>query len=171
VLVARDADTCFALACPVAELDWIDAWHFDLLASDSGRNELDCLFLAGMSGLAVHRAPRSDTFWYTTRYDVERRRFHAVLVTEGIALGYWALEMEQAGPGRARLRWALSYTALTERGHRVLQDPGFDGRVERMLAFLGAAAKHYAETGTILRVPARRKVQLALSALGAIVTR
>jgi hypothetical protein len=37
--VRARADECFALACPVAELAWIDNWQFHLLYSDSGRNE------------------------------------------------------------------------------------------------------------------------------------
>lgn len=167
--VRGDADECFALACPVAELYWIDDWQFHLLHSDSGRNEDDCIFIEAVSGFAVHRVARSDTYWYTTLYDSAARRFHAVLLTGDFIIGRWSLEVDAIGDGNSRMRWALTHTGLTEEGNRIIIGNGFEARVANMLRFIASSAKHYIETGEILRLPVRRKAKLALSLLSAVV--
>jgi hypothetical protein len=169
MVVRGDADECFALACPVAELQWIDDWQFHLLYSDSGRNEDGCIFIEAVSGFAVHRVSRSDTYWYTTLYDSAARRFHAVLLTGDFIIGRWSLEVDAIGDGNSRMRWALMDTGLSEEGNRIIIENGFEARVANMLRFIASSARHYTETGEILRLPARRKAKLALSLLSAAV--
>ena len=169
IVVRVNADECFALACPVAELDWIDNWQFHLLYSDSGRNEDDCIFIEAMSGFGVHRKPRSDTYWYTTLYDSAARRFHAVLLTGDFIIGRWSFVVNAIGNGNSRMRWALMYTGLNEEGNRIILESGFETRVANMLRFLANSARHFTETGDILRLPARRKARLALSLLSSFV--
>lgn len=171
MVVRADPDECFALACPVAELDWIDGWQFDLTYSDSGKNEDDCIFLEPASGLAVHRTVGANTTWYTTLYDTESRRFHAVLLTRDFVIGRWSLEVDDLGAGRSRFRWSLTYSGLNEQGNRIIRENGFEQRVLNMERFLALSAKRYLETGEIERLPARRKAEIAISLLGATVAR
>jgi hypothetical protein len=170
-VVRASADECFPLGCPVAELAWIDNWQFDLLYSDSGRNEDDCIFMEAVSGVAVHRVAQADTCWYTTLYDSAARRFHAVLLTGAFIIGKWSLEVDAIGDGTSRMRWALTYTGLNEEGNRIILERGCEARVANMLRFLSTSAKHFMESGDILRLPARRKARLALSLLNAVVGR
>jgi hypothetical protein len=169
--VRASADECFALACPVAELAWIDNWQFHLLYSDSGRNEDDCIFIEAVSGIAVHRAARSDTYWYTTLYDSAARRFHAVLLTGAFIIGKWSFAVDAIGDGTSRMRWVLMHTGLNEEGNRIILERGFEARVANMLHFLSRSATHFMESGDILRLPARRKARLALLLLSAVVGR
>lgn len=171
IVVPGDADECFSLACPVAELDWIDDWQFHLLYSDSGRNEDDCIFIEAVSGLAVHRVASADTYWYTTLYDPAARRFHAVLLTSDFIIGRWSLEVDALGNGNSRMRWALMDTGLNERGNQIILENGFETRIANMLRFISHSARHYMETGEILRLPARRKARLALLLVIAAVAR
>lgn len=163
VLIDDAADACFARACPLSELDWIDDWHFDLLYSDSGRNEDDCMFLEAMSGLAVHRSPRANTCWYTTLHDVARRRFHAVLLTDDFIIGRWAVEMSAVGNGSTEVRWSIAYVGLNERGNQIVLEQGLETRALGMLRFIASSLKLHCETGRVLRLPAKRKVKIALS--------
>lgn len=169
IMVRGGADECFALACPVAELDWIDSWQFHLLHSDSGRNEDDCIFIEAVSGFAVHRVAGADTYWYTTLYDPVARRFHAVLLTGDFVIGRWSLEVDAIGNGNSRMRWALMDTGLNEQGNQIILESGFETRIANMLRFLANSAKHFMETGEILRLPARRKARLALLLVIAVV--
>lgn len=171
LVVQADPDDCFALACPVAELDWIDGWQFHLVYSDSGRNEDDCIFLEAGSGLAVHRSAGATTAWYTTLYDPEQRRFHAVLLTEDFIVGRWALEVDDLGDGKSRFRWQLVYTGLSERGNRIIDERGFAGRIFEMQDFLARSAKRYLETGQIERLPAKKMAEVAISLVGATLAR
>lgn len=171
VVVQGDPDRCFALACPVAELDWIDGWCFDLIYSKSGRNEDNNIFLEPMSGFGVLRSPGARTYWYTTLYDTETRRFHAVLLTPELVIATFKFEMEDLGDGRTRLRWSLAYTGLTEEGRGIVAEAGFENRVFGMLELLARSAKRFVETGTLYRIPATRRARVLVSMIGAAVAR
>ncbi len=171
VVIRGGADEIFALACPVAELDWVDDWHFDLVYSESGRNEDNNLILEPATGLAVLRSAGSETYWYTTLYDTDRQRFHAVLLTRDVILGKWQFEVEDLGDGRGRLRLRITYTGLTEEGNRIIGERGFEDRMGKMLEFLLTSAKSYVETGRIFRLPRKRKMELAISLIGATIGR
>ncbi len=162
-IIAGDADRWFPLACPVAELDWIDDWHFDLLYSNSGRNEDDNIFNEPLSGIANLRVPRAHTAWDTTVWDVPGRRFHAVLLTESLTMGLWTFELHDLGGGRARWELALAYDALCPAGERLLDEPDVQRRMARTLAFIRDSALHYIERGTIMRLPVREKARRAIA--------
>jgi hypothetical protein len=171
MVVDGPIDTCFSLACPVAELQWIDDWHFDLIYSESGRNETGCVFLEPGSALAVLRCPGVNNYWYTTRYDAERYRFEAVWMTRDLATARWSIQMTDLGGGQTRICWSLVYTGLSPEGSRIIAEPGLDGRMEQMLDFLATSLKRYVESGTIYRLPGQRKLRLAASLVGAALGR
>ncbi|MCP5269106.1 MAG: hypothetical protein H6943_08740 [Zoogloeaceae bacterium] len=171
VIVRGGADECFALACPVAELDWIDSWQFHLLYSDSGHNEDNCIFIEAMTGFAVLRVAGADTYWYTTLYNPGARQFQAVLLTGDFIIGRLSLEVDAIGNGSSRLRWTLTYTGLNEGGNRIILESGFETRVANMLRFIANSAKHFMQTGDILRLPVSRKARLALSLLFSVVAK
>ena len=168
--VAADPDALFGLACPVAELAWIDDWHFDLICSESGRNEPDNVFAEPFTAVALFRKPKIDNVWYTTRYDLDTRRFEAVHFVGDFVVGRMAFDVEPKGRG-SRLRFELEYEGVTPEGERLVAGRGLRERMLRMQKFLGASAKHYIERGEILRLPHRRKAQIALHLLGAEIGR
>jgi hypothetical protein len=162
-----DIDECFALACPVAELLWIDGWSFDLIYSESGKNETGCVFLEPSSGLSMLRVPGANTYWYVTRYDTEQYRFDAVWLTHDLTLARWEVRMTDLGGGQTRIHWRLVLTGLGEEGSRILAEPGLDLRMKRGLSFIATSIKHYVETGAIYRLSSRRKVKIVTSLIGA----
>jgi hypothetical protein len=91
--VRGDPDVIFSYACPVAELQWIDEWQFDLLHSDSGRNELHNIFAEPFSSAMVLRLLGQDTVWYTTRWDTAQRQFHSVLLTGDLVVAQWEFHL------------------------------------------------------------------------------
>jgi len=128
-IIEGDIDECFALACPVAELLWIKDWKFDLIYSESAKNETGCVFLEPITGLAVLRVPGANTYWYTTLFDTKRHRFSAVWVTRDLTIAYWEFTVTDLGGGRLRLNWSLTYKALGPKGNRIIAEPGFDERM------------------------------------------
>ncbi|MFC1705618.1 hypothetical protein ACFL59_02205 [Planctomycetota bacterium] len=146
---------------------WIDDWQFDLVYSESGRNEEGCIFLEPASGLSILRSPGANTYWYTTRFDTDEHRFEAIWLTQDKTIARWGVSMVAEGGGRTRVSWSLIYTGLRPECSQVIGESGFSERVERVLSFLAASLKHYVETGSCLRVTTRRKLQLAVSLIGA----
>jgi hypothetical protein len=92
-----------------------------------------------------------------------------VLLTGDFIIGRWTLEVDPQGDGSSRMRFALTDIGLTEEGNRIILESGFEARVANMLRFIASSARHYTETGEILRLPAKRKAKLALSLLSAAV--
>jgi hypothetical protein len=171
MVVRADADLLFPYACPVAELEWIEDWQFDLIHSVSGKNELHNIFLEPFSGALVLRMHGANTYWYTTRWDPAQRQFHALLLTGDLVCAQWEFHLQDQGDKTSRLELTLTYTGLSEAGDRLLAEPDFADRMRQMLRFVLASARCYAETGTILRLSHRRKAGLALSVVGATLGR
>lgn len=149
--VNASPEEAFALACPVEELKWIDKWEFQMIYSDSGRNENNCIFREQMSSLFVLNSPEIATYWYTILYDKEEYGFHAVLVSGENAIGKFEFGVKVLGERKIRACWNLTFTALGEQGNRLF-DQGFESRMKGMLSFLGESAKHYLEKGEMLRM-------------------
>ncbi|MFZ2634282.1 MAG: hypothetical protein WA081_14335 [Desulfosalsimonadaceae bacterium] len=143
-------DALFALACPKEELKWIDQWQYEMIYSDSGKNENNCIFKEKLSGLFVLNAPGVDTYWHTTLYDRESRRFHALLIYGNAGAGKFEFEIADSDNGASKADWRLTFTALNDQGNR-LADAALKDRMTGMLQFLGESAKHYLETGNMLK--------------------
>jgi hypothetical protein len=171
ITISGDIDECFALACPVAELLWIDDWKFDLIYSESGKNETGCVFLEPSSGLSMLRSAGANTYWYTTRFDTEKHRFDAIWLTRDLTIADWQASMTDLGGGQTRVNWSLSYTALGQEGRRILSESGMAKRMKRGLSFLATSLKHYTETGSIYRLSGQLKVRIAASLIGAALGR
>ena len=150
IVVAANPDNLFALACPKEELKWIDQWQYDMIFSESGKNENNCIFKEKMSGLFVLNAPEIDTYWYTTLYDQQSLKFHALLIYGNAAAGKLEFEVTGTEDGNSSADWHLMFTALNENGNR-LADAALKERMTAKLQFLGESAKHYLETGNMLR--------------------
>ncbi len=171
IVIRGDLDECFALACPVAELLWIDDWKFDLIYSESGKNETGCVFLEPSTGLTMLSSPGVNNYWYTTRYDAGEHLFEAVWLTRDLTMARWEVRMSDQGRGETLINWSMSYTSLGPKGSRIIGEPALEERMERVLRFLAASLKKYAETGEIYRLSHQLKVRLAASLIGAALGR
>jgi len=149
--IKASAEQLFSLACPVEELKWIDNWQFDMIYSESGKNENNCIFKESMSGLFVLNRPELATCWYTTIYDIDEYRFDALLLYGSMAAGKFEFHLTEEDEGFLTGLWGLTYTSLNQGGNNII-DESFQDRMLGMLTFLGKSAKHYLETGEILRV-------------------
>ena len=171
VTVKGDVDDCFSLLCPVAELKWIDEWQFDLIYSESGRNEKNNIILEPSSGLAVLHSPGLKTYWYTTVFDSENHRCHFVLLSQSLVVAKLEIKVDDLADGNALIKWDLTYTGLSQEGNKMIQEKDIKNRMFNMLNFLGLSAKHYIETGKIYRVSKKRKLDLMMSITSAKVKR
>ncbi len=167
IVMNGDIDEIFPLACPVAELKWIDNWKFDLIYTESGINETGCIFIERNSSVAVLRCPNVDTYWYTTLFDTEKHRFNAVWTTGDLCIAHWEFSLEEIGEGQVRANFSLIYNGLTSDGNRIINESDFEQRMKRVLAFLATSMKQYVETRTVFSVPLKRKMQTVASLIGA----
>ncbi|MBI6546804.1 MAG: hypothetical protein HY692_08415 [Cyanobacteria bacterium NC_groundwater_1444_Ag_S-0.65um_54_12] len=163
-------EAAFAMACPVAELDWIEDWSFDLVYSASGRNEEHCIFKEALSAPLV-QCRRGHTIWYTTRFVPSTGHFDAVLLTGSDLRALFRFAISELAEGRWRLRWDLTCLGIDDRGNSIIAQPGFRKRMAQMLQFLERSALHYLRSGTMYRVPLKQKAGLVFSRVHAALTR
>ena len=149
VLIKAPAEAIFPLACPVGELKWIDNWRFDLIYSESGVNENNCIFTEEMSSPVLFQTG-GKIYWHTTLHDREEQRIHFLLISEGKSLMKWEASFEEREKGSTRVHWNVTLTSLSDEvdriGERQLQE-----RLFAIISFLGEALKHYCETGEMLK--------------------
>ncbi len=148
----------FALLCPVREYDWIEPWQCMLIHSASGVAELDCVF---KTDFAQNGGPET---WTCSCYDPPRRIDYVIVGAHRVTR--LSILLDEAGGGGCNSVWTRVYTALDEKGARLLA--GIDeatyaaqhAALERMLnhylatgarltldAALGAASAHMDEPG------------------------
>lgn len=133
----------FPLLCPVREYDWIEGWTADVVYSQTGVAERDCVFIARRPG-------RPDATYVVTLYEPNRRIefaiFHGREVVEKLDLA-----LEPAG-SRTAVCWTRTYTSLCPAGDRFLD--AFTGEpLDKAMDYLGRALQHYLQTGVQLPRP------------------
>ena len=148
--IAAPVNVVFPLACPVEEYKWIDGWQCEMIFSEGGKNENNCIFSEEMSAPVLF--PSADlgaTNWYTTLWDTAGHKVHFVLITS-LSVAKYEVEMQDKGDGNTLVQWDFTLTALNDEGNRHMDD-ATAGRMTGMMTFLGDSLKHYCETGEILR--------------------
>ncbi|MDH3211244.1 MAG: hypothetical protein OEM05_02055 [Myxococcales bacterium] len=137
--------TIFPLLCPIEEYKWIDEWECELVYSDSGVVEDNCIFREEISSaLFGSSAPAT---WITTLHDPDNARRHFVIVNDELVRKA-EVSIEDSGEGVSTVKWTTIATTLNEKGNEHFED--LEGRLQLMLRFIATSLKHYCETGQIL---------------------
>lgn len=112
--VQGDADTVFALLCPVREVEWLESWKPLEVFSHSGVAERECVFVSDDG--------RRHSTWMITDHDAKHRRVRMVKFTPGFTV--CLLEIAVAsGPGATSLLdVCYSFTALSEAGNEYVNE-------------------------------------------------
>lgn len=132
--------------CPSREYDWIETWDCELVHSESGYNELGCVFRTDLP------TEQGKETWVTSRFDpYERIEF---VRTNDIRTIHFVIELVPDGD-TTLLRWTHNVTTLNEDGNTYLKTKPETFRasmkmLERMLT-------HYLQTGEMLRGEATSK--------------
>jgi hypothetical protein len=144
--IQASPDRIFPLLCPIEEYKWIEGWDCELVYSDSGVVEDNCIFREEMSP-ALFGSSRPAT-WITTLHDPERFRRHFVIVNDELVRKA-EISIEDSGNGVSTVRWTATATTLNEKGNAGFHD--LKGKLQLMLRFIGTSLRHYCETGEMLR--------------------
>ncbi|XXJ18349.1 SRPBCC family protein [Desulfovibrio caledoniensis] len=132
------AEAIWPLLCPVREYDWIAHWRCEVLRSESGVNELGCVFRTDFPD-------HGPEVWLTSRYEpCERLEF---VRTGPDRVIHFVIGISPEGGG-TRLTWTHHVTALTEAGN-----DGLAGKPETFAAqtaLLERMLGHYLDTCEML---------------------
>jgi hypothetical protein len=143
ILLEGKPEAVFPLLCPVREHEWIEPWKCDLIYSETGFAEQDCIFQTDFP----HDGPR-DT-WVLCRY--EKPRLVEFVRVNGIRAIRYTITLHQTKNGKTESQWSQLITGLNDEGDRFVSrasDEEFEHRMEMLRKMLN----HYLSTGQMLKL-------------------
>jgi hypothetical protein len=131
----------FPLLCPTREFDWIEGWDCELIRTESGFAELDCIF-------TTHFAGDEKEIWVVDRYE-PNKLIQFIRSSESRVIRY-SIKLSSKDNGSTTLLWQQVVTALNEKGNRYVENCSnkeFGKKINNLEKLL----RHYLETGEMLK--------------------
>jgi hypothetical protein len=128
-------EAVFPLLCPVREYDWVEGWSCDMIFSQSGVAEENCIFQTS--------SPHGVSTWYVAHYDAPNRI--EFIVVSPLMATRLDINLQRTAAG-TRLTWTHIFTGLTEQGNAHINDRGVDRNRK-----LTEQLEYYLQTGKMLR--------------------
>lgn len=102
--IGAPPEAVFPLLCPVRELEWLAGWTCEMIYSESGVAEEDCIFTT----------PHGPSTWNVDRYEPPKRIAFTVVSTEQVCRLTITLQPTAAG---TKVTWRRIFTGLNEAGN------------------------------------------------------
>ncbi|NNF16310.1 MAG: hypothetical protein HKN70_06155 [Gammaproteobacteria bacterium] len=136
--VSGDADTVFALMCPVRECDWLESWSPGKVLTHSGLVEPECVFTS--------RDNNGESTWLVPDHDPVARRIRLVKFTPDFTVCLLTIDVESGGANNCTVSVCYSYTALSDKGVRFVNE-FTESRYLEIMQHWQAAIQHYLDHG------------------------
>lgn len=151
----------FPLVCPVRESEWLDGWAegFELIYSDSGFAEKDCVFRTAAAG-------EPEMIWTISQHDPQRGVVEFVRVLAGLVATTLRVEIADNGDGTSAVRVTYVVTPVSEEGARFAADRYEPEQVTKAIRWWEASMNHYLRTGECLREPAHAETVASAASVG-----
>lgn len=127
----------FPLLCPVKEVDWVPGWQPNLVVSDSGFMEKNCLFTESESD--------KEAIWIVTQYEKDRL-VDMYRVLPKVTVSQFSIRLDKESENSTKASISYGHTALSDAGEKVVDE----FTEENFLAFMShfeAAINYYLATG------------------------
>ena len=141
-LVDGRPDDVFPLLCPSREADWIPGWDAELVFTESGYAEKDCVFRTDPDGTV------GPGVWVFTRHD-EGKGVELVKFTPDL-LTCLHITLEEERPDSTRVHWEWVLTGLTDAGNASVE--AADAQLEAKREGIATALDHYLTQGELIPV-------------------
>ena len=145
--ISAPSTKVFPLLCPVREYDWLDGWSCDMIYSESGVVERDCIFTTGFLS-------DGEQIWVTTRYDPENFVKEFLVINPDSRVTKFDVSLIDRGDDTTEGRWRITITALNERGNEFV-DRYSEELHRHYMGMLVHSLDHYCRTGSMLKLRAR----------------
>jgi hypothetical protein len=106
--VASSPSEVFPLLCPVREYDWIDTWRCELVHTESGFAEQDCIFRTEVTGSGTMT-------WVVSRYEAPVRIEFTCFVPDSHVMRL-SISLHPQDSG-TRLLWKRKFISVSARGN------------------------------------------------------
>ena len=137
-LIEASKEAVFPLLCPVREYDWIWDWKCDVLLTDSGLNELHCVFQTEWEQVG------SET-WFTVDLVPDER---VAFVRAGADwMIHYIITLRQTDSGTS-VEWKQILVGITPKGNENVE--GMTLIFDDIMEHLGKALSHFLKHGMCL---------------------
>ncbi len=102
-------EVVFPLLCPVREYEWIEGWRGELIYSDSGVAEDNCIFKTDMHG--------DPMIWSAIAYEPNRHVEYLAIANPHFVMRL-SIELEAAGSEQTKMIWRHTFTGLSDAGNQ-----------------------------------------------------
>ncbi len=131
----------FPLFCPAREADWIPGWDCELIYTDSGYAEDNCIFKTDKSN------PPGEGLWIFTGFEVNHY-IDFVRIQEDIVFRA-RVTVSDNNDGTVTATWNILHTGLTEKGNKEI-DKLSEENAHQANAHL-KMIDHYLKTGKTIK--------------------
>lgn len=133
----------FPLLCPVREKDWLDGWEYEMIYSQSGLIEKDCVFSTPYHG-------DEKTIWQVTQYHPITKFIEFVRVTPHENVVKINIQLEGNKDGTTSAHIAYQHTALNPAQNTFIENE-LSQSFQASMAWWEKAINHYLKTGEMLK--------------------
>ncbi len=131
----------FPLLCPVLEYDWLEHWDAEIVYTESGVAELDCIFKTFFN-------PGETEVWSVTRYEKNRCIEFIIMDTNHVVR--YTITLQDNQNGTCDGNWAQVITALTPKEEKSMES--FTQAVyDKRIMDISMRLNYYLENGTMYR--------------------
>jgi hypothetical protein len=136
----------FPLLCPVREYDWIQTWQCEMIYTDSGVAELDCVFKTNFPSYGPEET------WVVSKYEfpscIEFVRINSIRSIR------YTIKLARQENGNTQATWEQVITGLNKEGDDFVA--GYtDDKYNDTMNLLKNMINHYLKTGEMLKIQPR----------------
>jgi hypothetical protein len=107
-------ETVFPLICPVREEEWLDDWSYEMIFSESGIAEQDCVFQTEANGEKIT--------WIVSNYDPINYTIEFIRTDNISLICHISISLKPFEETKTKATIKYSYTALSEEGNLFIDD-------------------------------------------------
>ncbi len=123
IAVNGDPDAVFALMCPVREYEWEPGWTTNIILSNSGLVEQDCIFTTPAGASTGSNDKSGEALWVTSLHDAKKRILTMIKFTPGECVTRLDIAVDET-QGGASVTTSYEHTALSDAGRAVVDNHG-----------------------------------------------
>ena len=131
----------FPLLCPVLEAEWVPGWNPELVISNSGVAEKDCVFITPASP--------QNAIWVVTHHDPQNYTVEMLKITPGHTVCKLEIALHSDKSEETKAEVAYTYTSLGPEGDAFLKEFTVDW-YRNFMENWERAMNHYLSTGEMI---------------------
>jgi hypothetical protein len=137
------AQKIFPLLCPEREKEWLDGWDYEMVYSQSGLIEQDCIFQTSHNG-------HTPTTWMVTKYDLPGQSIEFFRLRPSECVVKINIDLDDMGNGTSCSNIAYQYTAITPQQAEFIHHH-MEEFFNQSMQWWEKAINHFLATGEMLK--------------------